>query len=147
MATKYDADFATWASEQAKALAEGRFADLDLQHLTEEVAGMGKSERRELESRVRVLLTHLLKWNYQPLARSRSWYLTVREQREKIQRLFQDSPSLRPALAEVIESEYPHALADAVEETGLDYADFPATCLFSTERLFTMPVLWNRPQA
>jgi hypothetical protein len=83
----YEADFSAWAGEQSRALAERRFNDLDLEHLVEEVEELGGSYRDQLESRIIILLMHLLKWEYQPDQRSKSWRNSIREQRRKIAKL------------------------------------------------------------
>ena len=89
---------------------------------------MAKSERRALESRLTVLLAHLLKWQFQPSGRSKSRQRTLIEQRKRIDRLLRDSPSLKPQLPELLADAYDSALRLAAEETGLDEGDFPAAC-------------------
>src|SRR5712692_1231317 len=91
----YESDFYTWTQEQARLLRERRFDDLDLDNLVDEVASVGSSEKREIRNRLKVLLTHLLKWKFQPGLRGNSWRRTIREQRESIVDIVQSSPSLR----------------------------------------------------
>lgn len=91
---------------------------------------MGRRDRRELESRLRVLLTHLLKWQRQPAHRSASWLATIREQRKQITRKIRDLPSLEPVVDEAIAKIYVDARENAVRESGLPASDFPASCPF-----------------
>jgi hypothetical protein len=94
---------------------------------------MGKSELRALERRLAVLLAHLLKWQFQPEKRSKSWQRTLIEQRKRIARLLRDSPSLRPKLDETLSDAYDSALRLAAEDTGLDESDFPAACPYPVQ--------------
>ena len=95
---KYDDDVIAWANEQAQFLRSGRFDCLDIQHLADEIEDVGKSEQRELANRMAVLLTHLLKWHYQPKRRGASWECTIREQRRALLRRLQKTPSLKTCL-------------------------------------------------
>jgi hypothetical protein len=134
-AVKHDEDFFAWTQQQADLLRQGRFADLDIQHLTEELESMGASDKRELMSRLTVLLTHLLKWQYQPDRRGVSWRLTITEQRRAIRHLLDDSPSLKPLVPGFIASEYADARDDAVYETSLPKSVFPVECPYSLEQV------------
>jgi hypothetical protein len=96
----YDEDVLLWSQQQARLLREGRFAELDIDHLADEIEDVGKSEKRELESRCAVLLAHLLKWIEQPERRSNSWRFTIRAQRERIALALKTTPSLKTALRE-----------------------------------------------
>jgi hypothetical protein len=125
--TRYDEDFVAWAEEQAALLRNGRLAALDTANLAEEVAEMGRSERRELDSRLEILIAHLLKQQFQPEAATRSWVATINERRRAIRRLLEASPSLRKSVAARIEAIYPDAHARAVDETGLAADRFPAS--------------------
>lgn len=100
MAT-YGNDFYSWTQQQAALLKSGQFSELDLANLIEEIESLGRSEKRELESRLTVLLLHLLKWQYQPVRRSRSWELSIDEQRVKFLRVLKDNPGLKSQLDEV----------------------------------------------
>ncbi len=97
-ASLYDRDYYTWTLEQARALRERRTSDLDWANLAEEVEDLGKSERRELQNRLEVLLAHLLKWQFQPKRRSRSWSATIAVQRVKIRQLLDQNPGLKPSI-------------------------------------------------
>ena len=125
---RYETDFYAWADDQSRLLRAGRLGDADVAHIAEEIESMGRSERRELVSRLAVLLTHLLKWQFQPALRGNSWRLTIQEQRRKARRHLQDNPSLRAILDGLIADAYGDALLAAQRETGLPEQAFPADC-------------------
>jgi len=93
-AVTYEADFQAWVMSNARLLREGKLTELDAEHIAEELESMGASERRELLYRLQVLLLHLLKYQYQPERRGKSWLLTINHQRTAIERLLEQSPSL-----------------------------------------------------
>lgn len=126
--TLYDRDFHAWAGEQAALLRAGRLAEADIAHIAEEIESMGRSEKRELISRLKVLLVHLLKWRFQPAGRGNSWRLTIAEQRREVADHLDDNPSLRALLDAAIVSAYGGAILAAARETGLDPAAFPPAC-------------------
>ncbi len=121
-------DFYAWTQQQADLLRNKNFDQVDLDHLIEEIEIMGNSEVRELELRFTVLLMHLLKWQYQPTLQTRSWVLTIKEQRRRIIKRLQQSPSLKSKLQEIINDAYELARGDASDETGLSESVFPETC-------------------
>lgn len=127
----YEADYYAWVHEQLAALRRGDFGRLDVAHLIEEVESLGRSEERELESRLAQLLAHLLKWQHQPSRRSASWTATIREQRRRVERLFRRMPSLRAKVGEFLQDGYEDARLIAVQETGLDLDRFPADCPYT----------------
>jgi len=127
-ANLYETDFYGWIKSQVDALKAGNLKGLDVDNLIEEVEDMGRSEKREFDSRLEVLLTHLLKWQYQPNFRGRSWQFTVMEQRTRIAYHLADNPSLKSRIPETYERTYALAVIDAVKETGLDKTAFPAQC-------------------
>jgi hypothetical protein len=131
----YEGDFFAWTQEQAKILRAHRTAGLDWENLAEEIDSMGRRDRRELESRLRLMLHHLLKWRVQPGLRGRSWQRTLIEQRRQAEKLLNESPSLRPQVPALIDEVYPDALADAIDETGLGPQTFPAECPFTVEQI------------
>ena len=121
-------DFYAWSREQARLLREGRCHDADAAHIAEELESLGRSEKRELVSRLAVLLTHLLKWQFQPGMRGRSCELTIREQRRRLARHLADNPSLAALLDPAIAHAYGDSLLMVQQQTGLDEATFPAHC-------------------
>lgn len=133
--TLYDRDFYAWANEQAALLRAGRLSEADIEHVAEEIETMGKTEKRELISRLKVLLMHLLKWRFQPGGRSTSWRLTIAEQRREVVDHLADNPSLKAKLPETMDSAYGGAVLAAARETNLDLDTFPATCPWSFEQV------------
>jgi plasmid stabilization system protein ParE len=131
----YEQDFFGWTARNAELLRAGRFAEADLEHIAAEIEDMGKSERRELESRLSVVLSHLLKWRCQPNRRGRSWQATIRVQRTELMRLLADMPSLRLHLRERLPQVYPTAVEQAIAETDLSEDVFPPTCPFSLDQI------------
>ncbi|EBR9320723.1 DUF29 domain-containing protein [Salmonella enterica subsp. enterica serovar Panama] len=133
--SNYESDVVAWAKEQAALLRAGRFSEMDIANIAEEIEDVGKSEKRELASRMAVLLAHLLKWQFQPERQCKSWQFTLREQRKSIAQRLKDTPSLKGCLTDEkwISGVWSDALTIAVSETGL--AVFPEECI------------WTMPQA
>ncbi len=129
----YEADFYAWSQQQAKFLRTGQLDQLDLENLAEEVEALGRQERRELRDRLAVLVGHLLKWQYQPAKRSRSWQSTLKVQRQEVRRLIQENPSLKPYLSEALANAYDAAVDLAIQETGLER--FPSDCPYLLEQI------------
>ena len=131
----YDQDFFAWTQETVRLLRARQFDRLDLEALIEEVQSMGGSQWREMDSRLLLLIQHLLKWRYQPKRRSRSWQSTLVIQRFELSRLLRQSPSLKPSLWESVVQVYPSAARSASAETGLPAATFPDACPFTPEQI------------
>jgi Domain of unknown function DUF29 len=127
----YETDFAQWLDQTAQLLKEKRFDELDLDNLVEEIEALNRSEKREVESRLEVLLMHLLKWRYQPEHQSRSWKSTIHEQRRQLLRLLKDSPSLKNHLAKEFDECYAIAREKAAEETTIFLENFPEQCPYA----------------
>lgn len=115
----YDQDFYAWANAQAGLLRAGRLSELDSEHLAEEIESVGASERREVRHRLAHLVQHLLKWQFQPERRSRSWSATILIQRTELQAILDDSPSLKGILPEVLPAAFVLGREWALAETGL----------------------------
>src|SRR5712692_5620366 len=115
----YDEDFAEWATETARLLRAGRFDEIDIDHVAEEIEDMAKRDKRELLSRLTVLIKHLLKWQHQASHRSGSWESTIITQRAELEQLFEQSPSLRRAVRTSVAQIYQDAVAEAAAETSL----------------------------
>ena len=145
--TGYDEDFYLWAQEQAQLLREGRFADLDLDHLIDEVESVGRSDKREIRSRLEVLIAHLLKWKYQPDGRKPGWMATIVEQRQALRLVLDDSPSLRRYPADVADLAARSGRLLASRETGIALALFPETCPFSIDQVLDVDFLPDEPAA
>ncbi|ASV34305.1 DUF29 family protein [Candidatus Hamiltonella defensa] len=135
MTTLYDDDFYGWSQEQANLLRTKRFNELDTENLLEEIEAMGRSERRELESRLEKLLSHLLKWQYQPSRRGKSWLLTIKEQRRKFVDCLNENPSLRNKKEERLIIVYQYARLSAEKETNLSESVFPDQCPWTFDQI------------
>lgn len=130
---EYNKDFYAWAIHNAELIRHGRFTEVDIVHVAEEIESMGKREKRELINRLAILIAHLLKWQYQPEKRGRSWELTLKEQRIKVTRLLEDNPSLKHELESKLNEAYEQATVLAETETLIDESNFPLQCPFSLE--------------
>jgi hypothetical protein len=119
-AKTYAQDLAAWCFATAALVREGQWDAIDRDALIEELESLGKSQKRDLESRLEVLMMHLLKWQYQPLLRetSPSWASTILEQRNQIPRVLRDNPSLRPQVPAILADIYADARAGAAIEMG-----------------------------
>ena len=127
----YDTDLYAWAQEQAARLRAHASSAIDWEHVAEEIESVGESERSEIESRLAVLLMHLLKWQFQPSMRSASWRSTIREQRFRLAKRIRRSPSLKHYPAEVLDEEYEFVRPKAAEETHLAEETFPENCPYT----------------
>jgi uncharacterized protein DUF29 len=129
---KYDVDLYQWTIEQADALRRRAVNELDFDNLAEEIESVGRSERREIRSRLEILLIHLLKWHYQPEKQSGSWRASVSEARRRIENVLADNPSLRSFAAEALASAYRLAILDEAIR-GLQLMHLPEACPWAIE--------------
>jgi hypothetical protein len=129
--SRRDQDFYAWSLEQAALLRERRIAEADLDLIAEEIESMGKTEKRELVSRLTVLILDLLKWRFQPKGRGNSWRLSIANARDEIADLIADNPSLKSVLDDVTAQSYRYARRKAAIETDLGEERFPARCPWS----------------
>ena len=132
----YDLDFYAWTQAQSELLRLGNWKALDIENLAEEIASLGKQQKQELRNRLGVLIGHLLKWDYQPKLRGKSWKATIREQRKQIQLHIKENPSLKSYLDQAIIEAYELSLALVVRETRLDYSDLPVDCPYIIDQIF-----------
>jgi hypothetical protein len=137
----YDHDFFAWSREQADLLRSGKLSDADIDHIAEEIESMGRTEKRELVSRLTVLLAHLLKWTHQPDKRGPSWESTIRVQRNRLIDHLDDNPSLKPQMPQALANAYRDARLEASAETGLAVATFPVGCPWSDDQTLA-PEFW-----
>lgn len=137
----YERDFYLWTEVTANLLHNGRFEEVDIGSLIEEIESIGRSEKRELKSRLVVLLMHLLKWKYQPGKRSESWRSTISEQRICLEALLEDSPSLKQYLLDNFDLCYEKARAKAADETGIRLDIFPIAVSFTKEETLKLNYL------
>jgi hypothetical protein len=130
----YEQDYHAWTLQQAELLRSRQLDYADLDNIAEEIESMGRSEKRELVSRLTVLLLHLLKWQHQPDFRGRSWRLTIRGQRLSLRQHLRDNPSLKSHLDQAILDAYGRATIEAERETGLAAETFPESCPFTFDQ-------------
>jgi hypothetical protein len=131
---EYNKDFYNWTLHNADLIRQQKFAEVDIEHVAEEIESMGNRDRRELINRLAVLIAHLLKWEYQPNKRSKSWKLTIKEQRIKVLQLLEESPSLKHQLALKFNAAYEQAIVMAEIETGLEESAFPKESPFNLDQ-------------
>jgi hypothetical protein len=131
LAVLYDSDFFEWTQHSAELIRQGRLNEADLEHIAEEIEDMGKRDRREVRSRLIVLIAHLLKWQLQPERRTPSWRGTIIEQRQQLDLVFQDSPSLVDLAEHELPLIYTRAARRALAETGLASDRLPPECPYS----------------
>ncbi len=141
----YEADYYAWVSEQVHALRAGRIADLDGENVAEELEDLGKTIRRELQSRLELVLSHLLKWTYQAERRGPSWENTLVEQRERVADLLLRNPSLKSVLDEVAADAYRYARGAAGSDMNLTPREwrrlFPLKCPWSMSEILNISFL------
>lgn len=135
----YERDLYAWSQEQARLLTEGRLAEIDAKNIAEEILDVGRNEYDKLESALRVLLMHMLKWDHQPERRTRSWENTIREQRKQVEEQLHDNPSLKSRIDNATERAYWRARLRASTETDIDVERFPDRCPYEWD------VILNRP--
>ncbi len=131
----YEQDFYLWIQTTIELLKQGQLTELDLENLIEEIATMGRSEKKALRSNLEVVLMHLLKYQYQSEKRSGSWRATIREHRKRIRETLVESPSLKPYLDQVFSASYADARLLAADETELLIATFPEQSPFTPEQV------------
>jgi Domain of unknown function DUF29 len=134
---EYERDFYSWLMEQAQHLRDGRLDALDRDNLAEEIESLGREQFNKLVSALRVLMLHMLKWDHQPPLRSRSWVLSIQEQRLEIADVLSDNPGLRPRIGEAMARAYGRARIEAAKETGLDETEFAGTCPYSFDDIIS----------
>ncbi|WP_295454377.1 DUF29 domain-containing protein [uncultured Thiodictyon sp.] len=132
---QHDRDFYAWATDSAACLRAGRWAEVDVDQIAEELEDMGKQQKHALAGHLKILILHLLKWRYQPGLRGVSWRRWINNARDEIAELLEDSPSLATKLPEIATRRYPAARSRASLETGLTLETFPAQCPFTVDQL------------
>lgn len=135
MYPKYEEDVYGWATHTAELLRMKKMSEVDFENIIEEIETLGRSEKHELINRLSLLIMHLLKWQYQSEKRTRSWDLTIKEQRKKSKIHFRDNPSLKSKLDEILIDAYDVATSVAARETGLDENVFPQQCPYTFEEI------------
>ena len=136
LARLYENDETGWLEQMSKLINERRYGELDYRHLGEFLLDMAKRDRREVLHRITTLLTHLLKWDYQPRKRSRSWRMTILTQRHELQDLL-ESRTLENHALEIMPKAYARAIKEAAAETGLADHRFPKDCPYTLDDLLS----------
>lgn len=129
--TLYDRDYFAWIEATLYHLQQQDYSSVDWTNLIEEIADMSRSEKRRLESNLRVVLMHLLKWQYQSERRSGSWQSSIIEHRIRVRKNLMESPSLKPFLEREFSDIYRDAAKIAAAETGLPVDTFPMDCPYA----------------
>jgi hypothetical protein len=140
-------DFYGWTQDQADALRRRSVNEIDWDNLLAEIEDLGRSERRELRSRLALIIQHVLKWRFQPLKRTRSWALTLAEQRAQVRDILQENPSLKAELEDVTEKAFRSGLNAAADETGLSEAVLKSNGAVSFDDAMTASADWMEPEA
>jgi hypothetical protein len=130
----YERDFYAWLNDQAAKLRARSHNDIDWDNLAEEIESVGRSQKRELRSRLERLIQHLLKWQFQPGRRSESWRITIGEQRTFIPGIIDDSPSLKSFPADIFAEAFAAGRRAAIDETGLQAKSFPKEAPFTIDQ-------------
>ena len=141
MGRLYRDDFYGWTQDQADALRRRSVNEIDWENLLEEIEDLGGSIRRQLRSRLGVIIQHLLKWRHQAGQRSRSWAVTIAEQRNQVNDLLEENPSLVSRLDEIMPKAFRAGLAGVVAETGLPEHVFLADGALSFDQVMTLPTV------
>ena len=139
VATRYEDDLYTWVQEQVALLRAGRFDEIDADNIAEELRSLGASEKSKLDSILRVLIMHMLKWDQQPEFRTPSWVYSIVEQRRRYIDLMQENPGLKPKRDRAVQRMYALARNWAAAETHFDVSEFPDTCPYSWDDLLDRP--------
>ena len=135
--THYETDETGWLDQTAELVRERRLAEVDLDTLAEYLTDMARRDRREVSSRLALLLAHLLKWQLQPDKRTGSWRATIEVQRQELAELLEGG-TLRNHATEVLAKAYENGVRQAVAETGLDATAFPTECPYTVVQLLTV---------
>jgi Domain of unknown function DUF29 len=139
---RYDRDLYSWAVEQAALLRAGRIAEADALNIAEELDDVGNEQYDKLESALRIILLHLLKWDHQPERRSRSWHLSISVQRKHAARALRKNPGLKAVVDEAIVEAYEIARIEAAAQTTLDEDAFPLECPYSWHDIMEREIPW-----
>ncbi len=138
-ATRHEADVYTWVQEQVALLRAGRVDALDLENIAEELNDVGSEQYDKLESAIEVLVAHALKWDFQPERRSRSWTLTIAEQRVRIERQLRRNPGLKSRIAEATAEGFRTGRLRAAREMRRKPTALPTDCPYSWDDILNRP--------
>ena len=142
----YRDDLFGWVEDQIALLKAGNLSEIDAENIADELKDVGSEQYDKLESAIRIVLVHLLKWDYQPERRSRSWSLSVHEHRRRIERVLKKNPSLKSSIDEAIDEAYEDAVGDAKRESGLPTDIFPSICPYIWDEILNRVVELDESQ-
>ncbi|MCI4624432.1 MAG: DUF29 domain-containing protein [Candidatus Magnetoovum sp. WYHC-5] len=131
----YERDFYEWGLYNAELLRQGRLSEIDIENIAEELESMSRRDKREVGNRLKLLIAHLLKWQYQSIRRSNSWRSTISDQRAQIKYLIKDSPSLKHSIEVIISESFEDAKVSFEDETGISQKHLPFNCPYSFEQM------------
>src|SRR5262245_15035216 len=139
---RYDRDLYSWALEQAALLRAGRVDQADALNIAEELDDVGNEQYDKLESALRIILLHLLKWDHQPERRSRSWHASIAVQRKHVAKVLRKNPGLKPLIDEALTEAYDVARIEAAAQTSRDEDTFPPECPYSFADIIDRTIDW-----
>lgn len=142
----YTGDLHAWAREQAALLRAGRISEADALNIAEELDDVGNEQYDKLESALRVLLMHMLKWDHQPERRGRSWANSIATQRRHVAKVLRKNPSLTASLAEALDEAWDDARREASSETDLPLAAFPEANPYDWTAITERPFEFDPPR-
>jgi hypothetical protein len=144
---RYGEDLYGWVEQQVVLLRQGRLSEIDAGNIAEELSDVGGEQYDKLESSIRVVLLHLLKWDYQTERRSRSWLLSIAEHRRRVARVLKKNPSLKASLDEAVDDAYDDARGDAARETNLPTDTFPRVCAYVWDEIMNRLITFDGEQS
>lgn len=136
----YENDLAAWVCQQVGYLKSGQYDKIDMENFIEEIEGVVRSEKRSMKSHFIVLITHLLKWEYQSYHRSRSWVASITNSRCEIQEVVEDSPSLKNHMQTAFEQAWERGRKIALQETGIPSHQLPMACPWSLHHVMNKAI-------
>jgi len=139
---QYEHDLYSWAVEQAALLRAGRIAETDAKNIAEQLDDVGNEQYDKLESALKIILMHLLKWDHQPERRLRRWRSSILVHRRHVLKVLRKNPGLKPLVGEAVSEAYEVARIEAAGETELDEDTFPLECPYSYDELMQRPIAW-----
>ncbi len=135
MYPSHEKDVYGWAIHTAQLLKDKKMNEIDFDHIVEELEDMVSSNETQMINRLTLVLSHLLKWQFQPNMRGHSWIYTIREQRKRSKIHLRKNPSLKSKLNEILLDAYDIAVLEAVKESGLDEKTFPSECQYTLDQI------------
>ena len=136
---RYEDDLYTWSKQQVALLRDGRLDEIDVENIIEELRSLDGAEKSKLDSILRVLVMHMLKWDQQPEYRTPSWVYSIREQRRRYEHLMEENPGLKPRRDEALHRMFPISRNWAAAETHYEVSEFPDTCPYTWDDLLERP--------